>query len=115
MQKELQDPAKDESLLKELQEGLLKLEQDISMVKKEQENFIEMTKGIAEECLLYELYKAMLEQEIISKEILPSTGSCDKLGGRLVLKKEIEENQEIIEQMKIKLQELSNNEIHFKS
>ena len=54
MQKELQDPAKDESLLKELQEGLLKLEQDISMVKKKQENIIEMTKGIAEKCLLYE-------------------------------------------------------------
>eukprot|EP00826_Nyctotherus_ovalis_P020532 TRINITY_DN1645_c0_g2_i1.p3 TRINITY_DN1645_c0_g2~~TRINITY_DN1645_c0_g2_i1.p3 ORF type:complete len:133 (+),score=48.32 TRINITY_DN1645_c0_g2_i1:1089-1487(+) len=114
MQKEIQEPAKDESLLKQLQESLSKLEQDTSALKDQHEKLVEMVKEVPEEFLLYELYKAIVEQEIAGKMALPA-GVCDKLGGKIILKKEAEACQLMLEQLKAKLQKTLGKGIQFNS
>ena len=114
MQKEVQEPAKDENVLKQLQESLSKLEQDVIGLKDQHMKFLGIVKEIPEEYLLYELYKAIIEQEIIAKIALPASGVSEKYGGKLILKKEAEACKLMLDQLKDKLQKTIGNNIVFK-
>jgi hypothetical protein len=115
LQKEIQEPAKDEKILKQLQESLSKLEHEVTGLKDQHIKFVGMVKEIPEDYLLYELYKALMQQEIISKLTLPTSGISDKFGGKLILKKEAEACKLKLEQLKKKIQKTIGNNIIFKS